>query len=50
MRSDIGSLRNEMTQLRVDLNRDMTLLRDSIHLDIIGLHERVAAVEARQNS
>jgi hypothetical protein len=61
LRGDIGQLRSDLTQLRVDigrdmvqlrkdLNADMTSLRDSIHRDMIGLHERVAAVEAKQNS
>ena len=37
-----------MTQLRTDLARDIAQLRDSIHSDMIGLHERVAVVEAKQ--
>ncbi|SEB45299.1 hypothetical protein SAMN05443244_0598 [Terriglobus roseus] len=35
-----------MIQIRVDINRDMTQLRDSIHRDTISLRERVAVVEA----
>jgi hypothetical protein len=48
LRSDVIALRSEMTQMRVDINRDMAQLRDSIHRDMIGLHERVAVVEAKQ--
>lgn len=52
LRSEMGQLRKDITsdmgQLRVDINRDMTLLRDSIHRDMIGLHERVAVVESKQ--
>lgn len=34
-RSDITALRSEIVQLRVDIHKDMTAFRDSIHRDMI---------------
>jgi hypothetical protein len=46
MRDEIASIRGEISQLRME----MFQLRDSIHRDMIGLHERIAVVEAKQAS
>lgn|GEM_PF-3074784 len=59
LRGEINQIRTEMKPLRVDINHDMTTLRadltrytatllDSIHRDMVSLHERVAVVEAKQ--
>ena len=53
--SDATNRRVDETNRRLDdlirgINTDMNSLRDSIHRDMIGLHERLAAVEARQAS
>jgi hypothetical protein len=32
------------------MRSEMVALRDSIHRDMVALHERVAVVEAKQNS
>ena len=48
MRAEIGQLRTELKSDINSLRGEMIQLRDSIHRDMIGLHERVAAVEARQ--
>ena len=58
-RLDSNALRVEMNNLRTDLHRDMTTLRtdvhqemtafrDMIHDDLMGVHERLRAVETRQ--
>ena len=53
--SDATSRRIDDTNHRIDslthsIHTDMSSLRDSIHRDMIGLHERLASVEARQPS
>ena len=48
LRGDFKDLRGEMTQLRVDINRDIVMLRDSTHRDTVPLQERMATVEAKQ--
>ncbi len=59
MRSEMGQLReefkNENSQLRSEikseiaqLRAEIITLRDNIRRDMMGLHERVATVEARQ--
>lgn len=50
---DNTNLRLDDTNHRIDslthrIHADMNSLRDSIHRDIIGLHERLATMEARQ--
>jgi hypothetical protein len=54
VRGEIALLRSDMNreinQLRKDFHADMNQLRDGIHRDMIGLHERVATVEAKQDS
>jgi hypothetical protein len=58
-RQDATALRSEMAQLRGDVNRniaqlrtelrsEMVQFRNTIHADMIGLHERIATVEAKQ--
>ena len=54
-RVDETNRRIDETNRRFDdlirgINADMSSLRDSIHRDMIGLHERLATVEARQPS
>jgi hypothetical protein len=49
-RADSVALRAEMIQLRKDVSQELISFRDSIHRDIISLHERVAVVETRQQS
>lgn len=44
VKSEIGQLRSEMGQLR----SEMISLRDSIHRDMVGLHERITTVESKQ--
>ena len=50
LRADINSLRAEMIQLRKDIHREMSAFRDAIHRDMIGVHERLSAVESKQSS
>jgi hypothetical protein len=50
LKSEIGGLRNEMRSEIGSLRNEMFQLRDSIHRDMIGLHERLATVEAKQAS
>lgn len=38
----------EMSQLRRDLHAELSTFRDSIHRDMVGLHERVAVAESKQ--
>ena len=49
-RQDANALRGEMANLRADMSRDMTALRDSIHRDMVPLHERMAVVETKQGN
>ncbi len=44
MRAESASVRGEIAQLR----SEMIQLRDSVHHDMVGLHERIAVVEAKQ--
>jgi predicted nucleic acid-binding Zn-ribbon protein len=46
VRGEIASVRGEITQLR----SEMIQLRDSVHHDMVGLHERIAVVESKQGS
>jgi hypothetical protein len=48
MKSEIGQLRAEFRSEIGSLRSEMFQLRDSIHRDMIGLHERLATVEAKQ--
>jgi len=54
LRSEIGTLRSELRgEMRSEigsLRAEMVQLRNSIHADMIGLHERLAVVEAKQAS
>jgi hypothetical protein len=44
MRAEIASVRGDITQLL----GEMIQLRDSVHHDMVGLHERIAVVESKQ--
>ncbi len=48
IRAEVGSLRQEMKAEINQLRSEMIQLRDSIHRDMIGVHERLATVEAKQ--
>jgi hypothetical protein len=48
IRVEMGSLRQEMKAAFNQLRSEMIQLRDSIHRDMIGIHERVAVMEAKQ--
>jgi hypothetical protein len=49
MKSEIGQLRSEMKVEIGQLRAGMIQLRNTIHADMIGIHERLATVEAKQN-
>ena len=44
----LGRLQTVVDKLGSDLRTDLKTLRDSIHRDMVLLHERVAIVETRQ--
>ena len=46
LRGDIAGIRSEMLSLR----GEVTLLRDVVYREMVSLHERVAAVEAKRQS
>jgi hypothetical protein len=48
-RQDASSIRMEMKSEIGQLRAKMIQLRNTIHSDMIGLHERLATVEAKQN-
>ncbi len=45
LRNEMGQIRNEMGQMRAE----MIQLRNTIHADMVGVHERIAVVESKQN-
>lgn len=49
MKTEIGQLRGEMKNDIGQLRLEMIQLRNSIHSDMVGLHERFATAEARQS-
>ncbi len=46
--SGIDSFAREMRSDLKDMRAEMISLRDSIHRDMVPLHERMATVEAKQ--
>jgi hypothetical protein len=42
--------RQDMRDLRSDLQKQMIDLRNQVHADLLMIHERVAKVEARQGN
>jgi hypothetical protein len=48
VKSEIGNLRSELRSEIGQLRSEMIQLRNSIHSDLVGLHERLATVEAKQ--
>ncbi len=49
IRTEMASLRNEMKAQIAQLRSETIALRDSIHRDMVSLHERVAVIEAKNN-
>jgi hypothetical protein len=47
-RQDATAIRAELKSEIAQLRTEMIQLRDSIHSDLVGLHERIATVEAKQ--
>ncbi|WP_041598002.1 hypothetical protein [Granulicella tundricola] len=48
MKSEIGQLLAEMKSENNQLRNEIITLRDNIHEDMMGVHERLRAVETRQ--
>ena len=49
LRTEMANLRNEMKAKISQLRSETIALRDSIHRDMVSLHERVAVIEAKNN-
>ncbi len=49
-RQDATSIRAEVKTEIAQLRSEMIALRDSIHRDMVAIHERVATVEAKHSS
>ncbi len=47
-RQDAISIRSELKTEIGQLRAEIITLRDNIHRDMVGLHERIAVVEAKQ--
>jgi len=48
LKTESGQLRSELKTEIGQLRAEITTLRDNIHRDMVGLHERIAVVEAKQ--
>jgi hypothetical protein len=49
VKNEIGQLRSEMRSENGQLRSEIITLRDNIHRDMIGIHERLATVESKQD-
>ena len=50
MKAELAQMRSELRGEINALRSETIALRDSIHRDMIGLHEHLAVVESKQNS